>query len=274
MASPEPGSPLAEDRDGDPAGRVNPDRALDPDEALALAEAAEAEAAEAEARAAAARARARAARLRRLAAGAGADDPADTVLADTVPADTAAAGTEAPPIEAVGRPARRGLPRLPALRWQPVAAGVVVALTVALLAATGFMLWQHREAEQQRRMAAEYTAAARQGVVTLMSLNHANAEQDVQRIIDNSTGRFREDFENAAQDFVKVAKEAKVVTEVTVNAAAVEEMTDETATVIVSAVSTVTNEAGAKEDPRPWRLSVDLARDGDRIKMSNVEFVP
>jgi len=51
-------------------------------------------------------------------------------------------------------------------------------------------------------------------------------------------------------------------------------MTDNTATVLVAASSRVTNAAGAKEEPRAWRLSVNLARDGDQIKLAKVEFVP
>jgi len=51
-------------------------------------------------------------------------------------------------------------------------------------------------------------------------------------------------------------------------------MTDNSAVVLVSASSRVTNAAGAKQEPRTWRLSVDLERVGDQIKMSKVEFVP
>ena len=51
-------------------------------------------------------------------------------------------------------------------------------------------------------------------------------------------------------------------------------MTDDTAIVLVAASSRVTNSAGAKQEPRSWRLRVDLQRDGDQIKMSKVEFVP
>jgi Mce-associated membrane protein len=96
----------------------------------------------------------------------------------------------------------------------------------------------------------------------------------VQRIIDNSTGDFKDDFKNQADDFIKVAQESKVVTEVTVNTAAVESMSDDSAVVLVSASSRVTNAAGAKQEPRSWRLSVGLKRDGGQIKMSKVEFVP
>jgi Mce-associated membrane protein len=51
-------------------------------------------------------------------------------------------------------------------------------------------------------------------------------------------------------------------------------MTDDTATVLVAASSSVTNAAGAKQEPRAWRLSVNLARDGGQLKLAKVEFVP
>ena len=43
---------------------------------------------------------------------------------------------------------------------------------------------------------------------------------------------------------------------------------------MVVATSQVTNANGANEDPRPFRMSVTVTRDGDTCKMSNVEFVP
>jgi Mce-associated membrane protein len=61
---------------------------------------------------------------------------------------------------------------------------------------------------------------------------------------------------------------------VTVNSVAVESMSDDSAVVLVAASSRVTNSAGANQEPRSWRLSVDLQRDGGQIKMSKVEFVP
>jgi Mce-associated membrane protein len=136
------------------------------------------------------------------------------------------------------------------------------------------MVLHHRNVVRDQQRSAEYAAAARQSVVTLMSLDFNKANEDVQRIIDNSTGQFKDDFQNNAPDFIKVAQDSKVVTDVAVNATAVDSMTNDTATVLVSATSRVTNSAGAKQDPRSWRLSVDLKRDGGQIKMSKVEFVP
>lgn len=71
-----------------------------------------------------------------------------------------------------------------------------------------------------------------------------------------------------------MARASKVITEVTVNSVAVESMTENSAVVLVAASSRVTNSEGANQEPRTWRLSVDLQREGDQIKMSKVEFVP
>ena len=136
------------------------------------------------------------------------------------------------------------------------------------------MYWNHRQAQAEQQRRAEFAAAARQGVVTLMSLDYNKAKEDVQRIIDNSTGQFKTDFQSTAEDFIKVAIDSKAVTETNVTATAVESMTDDTATVLVAATSRVTNAAGAKQEPRAWRLSVNLARDGGQLKLAKVEFVP
>ena len=77
------------------------------------------------------------------------------------------------------------------------------------------------------------------------------------------------------EDFIKVAQESKVVTEVTVNATAVESMTDDTAVVLVVGHARASPTPQAPNRSRaPGGCSVDLKRDGDQIKMSKVEFVP
>ncbi len=266
------------------ADAVVTDTATDAAAALALAEA---EAAAAEATAAAARARAEQIRLRKQ--GAARPETAEEPEADPDVAEAAEGDDSDEPAEeteAVGgaevtasaeeyqsiAPARpqRGLGST--LRW--AAAALVVLLTGALITVSVLMVLQHRGVEAKARQAAEYVAAAKQSVVTLMSLDFNSVDEDVQRILDNSTGDFREEFEAQAKDFATVAKESKVVTEATATAAAVESMTDNDAVVLVTATSTVSNTAGAEQEPRSWRLAVSLARDGDQIKMSKVEFAP
>jgi Mce-associated membrane protein len=278
----------------------DPDRAADAAQARALAEEAEAEAAEAEAVAAAVRARARALKLRRQAEAAEAtatngsaavpEEPAtkdsdataeveapdvtesetDTAVYDAATAAEADDTVDAPEAEPVVKQRRWTTGRIVKI----AAASVASMVTCALITLSVLMVQHHRGVVRDQQRNAEYSAAARQSIVTMMSLDYSKAKEDVQRIIDNTTGQFKDDFQNNAPDFIKVAEDSKVVTDVSVNATAVESMTDNTATVLVSATSRVTNSAGAKQDPRSWRLSVDLKRDGGQIKMAKVEFVP
>lgn len=164
-------------------------------------------------------------------------------------------------------------------RWQtPRPATIVttlsVALTFALLAGSGYLLWQHQQVEREQQRKAEFEAAAGQAVVTLMSINSSTAQDDVQRIVDNSTGQFREDFQQSANEFVEVAKQSQAVTNASVKATTVESMTENSAVVLVTAATTITTSAGADQQPRTWRLSVDVINDGGQIKMAKVDFVP
>ncbi|MFI5511284.1 hypothetical protein ACIA48_27830 [Mycobacterium sp. NPDC051804] len=243
-------------------------------DALTLAEEAEAEAAEAEAVAAAARAKAKAIRLRREAeeAEARSKAEAEAELTEEAPADAVAEQPDtAADYDGEAEPTGR--------RWglivKVVAMTLAILCTAALITASVLMVQEHRKAVDNRQLDAEYQAAGRQSVVTLMSLDFNNAQADVQRIIENTTGQFKKDFEDQAADFIKVAQDAKVITDVNVTATAVESMTPTSAVVIVAATSRVTNTSGAKQEPRAWRLSVNLERvDGGQIKMSKVEFVP
>lgn len=281
-------------------------------EIRALAEQAEAEAEEAEALATAARARARAIQLRREAelaetkqdavaevpAGDEADatasvetevpDPPTEVEADDTGAAEdvegaeaeesvaeAAADTSADATQPEGRRSRLS-GRLRRPKWSTLAACLAIAVIIAALAGSGYMINEHRDAVQQRQRAAEFVAAARQGVVTLTSLDFNNAKQGVQRILENSTGSFKDDFLKMADDFTKVVEQSKVVSQGSVQAAAVDldTMTKDSAVVLVASTSEVTNVAGAKQDPRNYRLIVTVARDAGQLKMSKVEFVP
>jgi len=280
-------------------------------EMRALAEEAEAEAAEAEALAAAARARARVAKLRRQAelaearkaaaakAPAATDDAADPVgteVLETQGTEPKSTATEEGPAEALasadahtpaqseetlavrlsGRPDARLRGRFRRPKWSTVAAVLALVLTVAALAGSGWMVNEHRDAVRKHQREAEFAAAARQGVVTLTTLDFNNAKQGVQRIIDNATGSFKDDFLKTADDFTKVVEQSKVFSQGSVQATAVDldSMTNDSAVVLVASTQEVTNAAGAKKDPRNYRLIVTIGRDGGQLKMSKVEFVP
>lgn len=195
------------------------------------------------------------------------DTAPDAEASDAVQA--AAAGDEAAAEQPAEQPGRFARVRK-ALPW---AAATLAVLTIGgFIAADVVMLAHHNSVALRQRQSAEYAAAARQGVVTLMSLNYETVDDNVKAILDNSTGEFKKDFEDHAGDFTKVARQSKTVTTVDTAVAGVESMSDDDAVVLVAANTKVTNTAGAKEEPRSWRLTVHLAHEGDRIKMSKVDF--
>ncbi len=226
------------------------------DDEIARAAEAEAEAEAAEARAESARARAE--ELRR-----------QLHTAKAIPADPETpTGDDTFIMPATTTPRPR-----PVLQSLTLAAAAL--LTIVLLTATGWMIWQHREVAQQHRRSAEYAAAARQGVINLMAIDYATAADSVQRVLDGSTGRFRDNFAETADDFVKALQDEEIITKATVNDAAVKSMTQDSAVVLVSATSRRAGKRAPEDQqqPRLWRITMNLVREGGQIKMSSVEFV-
>jgi Mce-associated membrane protein len=248
---------------------------------VSLLEEAEAQTAEAEARAAAALARARAAKLRyqALVRAAATDEQSHRTTEDSgdvaegVDLQTAKdASGQAPPVEGSQSKRQRLRQRVPALSTI-----LKVAAILAICAcggAGGYMLWQDRDTAKHARRAADVVASAKQGVVNMTSMDFNKAKEDVQRVLDGSTGEFRDEFQRRAEDFTSVVQQSKVVTLGTVTAAGIESIDEHSASVLVSATSLITNSTGAEDEPRPLRLRVTMTDDGGRYKISKVEMVP
>ena len=102
-------------------------------------------------------------------------------------ADRADRPDQSDPVEVVGplandpRPSRRVL----------TAGLAVLATLVGLNGWLGYRDFQSRYAEQVR---GEMVEAARQGAINLTTIDHEHVDEDVQRILDSSTGAFRDDF--------------------------------------------------------------------------------
>ena len=251
-------------------------------DAMALAEQAEAEAAEAEALAAAARARARAIKLRREAQ-AQAEQNADETTAVVEAADATAEAPETPettePAKAAESPAapteatRRRL-RVPNVsRLSKLLAAAAIVAICGLLGASGWMLWHHHTVLAERQRSAAFIAAAKQGVINLTSLDFNKAKEDVQRVLDSSTGEFRDDFQRRADDFASVVKDSKAVTEGSVAATAVESMGKDSAVVLVWPTSASPIRLAPKMIHGLFGSGFQWSDDGDQLKISKVEFV-
>lgn len=150
---------------------------------------------------------------------------------------------------------------------------LLVAIAVLFTVLSVVLLKSHHTSEDQRAGDAAILSAARSGVTAMISVRDTSAGDDVQKVLDQSTGIFKKDFEARSQAFIGIVQQAKVVTQGDVVAQGIESRGDGSATVLVTATSSVTNAAGANNESRSWRLRVTMSDDEGQYKMSNVEFV-
>ena len=151
--------------------------------------------------------------------------------------------------------------------------GIAIAVVCASLAASGYMVWQHRSLVERQQRAADFSAAAREEVAALMSIDPEHAAQNIQHTIDDCTGALKSQLEATSSSMVKNAQDAKVTTKATVQDVAIESMTADSAVVLVVTKSDTVNPDKSMRPAAFWRLSVNLDRDGDRLKMSRLDFV-
>lgn len=86
--------------------------------------------------------------------------------------------------------------------------------------------------------------------------------------------RVYNDFAQRSQPFVEVLRHAKASTVGTITEAGLQTQTADTAQALV-AVSVQTSNAGEADPvPRAWRMRITVQRVGDRVKVSDVGFVP
>jgi Mce-associated membrane protein len=149
-----------------------------------------------------------------------------------------------------------------------------IALIVACLGVTGVMFSHHRQVDQKQQRAVEFAAAARQSVVTMMTVDPGTVDKSMKDVIANSTGKFKSALEaGEAEELAKGVQDSKVSTKATVLTAAVESMTENSAVVLVAASTDGTGPDNAKLPGASWRISVTLEREGGQLKTSEFEFV-
>ncbi|WP_067663252.1 hypothetical protein [Nocardia miyunensis] len=155
------------------------------------------------------------------------------------------------------------------------AAALTAAVTVAAAGASVYLTVAHRNSVHEADTRLAYVQAARQGVVNILSVDFNSAQNDVQRVLDDATGGWRDEFTPQAQPFIDVVQKAKVVTTAEITAAGLEHLNgDGTAQVLVAAHSKVSNSAGASNEQRTFRLRVTVAPDAGRLKIAKMEYVP
>jgi Mce-associated membrane protein len=161
--------------------------------------------------------------------------------------------------------------RRPRLRLVLATGVVMVAALSGLVGWLGIRTHESSGLAYQRQM---YLQAARQGALNLTTINYTEVDTDIQRILDCATGGFYDDFKKRSQPFVDVVKQAQSNSKGTIVEAGLESMQADSAQALVAVTVTTTNSGAADQEPRAWRMRINVQKIGDTAKVSNVEFVP
>ncbi|WP_051288949.1 hypothetical protein [Mycobacterium sp. URHD0025] len=151
---------------------------------------------------------------------------------------------------------------------------LVLVVVVALGALTGWLSFRDQRSHAAQEQRERFVQVARQAAVNLTSISHAEADADMQRILDSATGTFRDDFEKRSGPFVEIVKRTQSTSRGTVAEAGLESETDDEARVLVAVSVKTSTGAVPEQDPRRWRMRISVEKVGDDVKVSNVEFVP
>ncbi|QVI27232.1 hypothetical protein MN2019_23950 [Mycolicibacterium neoaurum] len=152
-----------------------------------------------------------------------------------------------------------------------IALTIMVVVLGALVGWLGVHLHESQQTAQQR---AEFLQAARQGAINLTSVDWQNVDSDVKRIVDSATGPFFEDFSQRAQPFIDVVRQVQSKTTGTVSMAGLESMSGDQARALVAVTVETTNAGEPEPTSKAWRMRIDVQREGNDVKVANVEFVP
>jgi len=152
-----------------------------------------------------------------------------------------------------------------------VSLGVVLVMTIGGLA--GWLGYRALQAQREGALRAMFMQMARQGALDLTTIDYTHADNDVHRILDGATGKFRADFQSRSRPLVDVVKQTRSKSQGTITEAGLESFHQDSAQALL-AVAVTTTYAGNQSDSKAWRMRIDMQKVGNSAKISNVEFVP
>jgi Mce-associated membrane protein len=150
---------------------------------------------------------------------------------------------------------------------------IAVALVI-LVAVTGWLGWQDIQLRRAEHLRDAMVQAGRDGVVALTTIDHEQVDEDVQRILDASTGKFRDDFAQRADSFTEGARKAQSKSVGTVSEAGVESVDGDRGRVLVTLIVMTSNRGAPEQQPKVWRTRVTVDKDDGVYKVAAVEFIP
>ena len=157
---------------------------------------------------------------------------------------------------------------------RPRAAHSLIAGLVVLVGLTGWLGWRDLHLRRDETVRAQMVNAAREGLLALTTIDHQQVDAGVQRILEASTGSFRDEFDQRADGFKEAARKAQSESVGTVTEAAAESVDGDRGEVLVAMTVMTSNRGVPEQQPKAWRTRVTVTKDGGEFKVAAVEFVP
>lgn len=165
---------------------------------------------------------------------------------------------------------------------------VLGALLVVLLLAIGLTTLIGSDGPERLRAAAlpgsddndlsaqhrEVAAAAEKEVLAFLRVDHRDMEPLMDAVLDGATGDFKKQYAEKREVLAEEAARNESVSTGEVVALGVGDLDEDSAQVFVAANSLVSNKStGGTEQPRYYRLQLDLVREDGKWLTDNVQFV-
>ena len=148
------------------------------------------------------------------------------------------------------------------------AAALVIAVAGSSLAAVGARQLSHRDHTSSLRQTA--LTAGRQIAVDFSAYDYRELQQDFNRVINESTGGFKSDFQRQSATVQDIIVRVKAVSTAEVASAGVVSVTPTAATVLVAVNRTVKNTSAPNGQSDSFGLQLNLQRDHGRWLVSRV----
>jgi Mce-associated membrane protein len=147
-----------------------------------------------------------------------------------------------------------------------------VLLLVALVAATFSVVALRRQHSRNEDRAAAM-AAARQLAVDFTTYNYDSWDADAKRVLDDSTGQFKEEFASGSNSVKTEVVTNKATSKGDVKEAAVVSNDKDSAQVLVIVNAVVTNTAAKDGVERRYRIKLDMVRESNRWLTADFQVV-
>lgn len=157
-----------------------------------------------------------------------------------------------------------------ARRIPSVTSILAALLAVGLLAGAGWTGLEVRQVRQDNAADDAALDAGREAAVAFTSYDYRHLGEDLRRVEDMSTGRFRDQFTEAMGSLTESISSAKGVSVGRVVYAGLRERSENTAVVLAAIDASITNTSSPRPSTRRYRLQITLNDETGRWLIADV----